>query len=84
MYLLNQHFKVTQMSKHTAITIVVTYMILLLPPMIQTQRLSKRFIHENIRNDFWFNLRVFINLIFMLPLWYVLLIKDIIKKFKKK
>ena len=72
------------MDKHTAITIVVIYMILLLPPMIQTQRLSNRFINKNIRNQFGFNLRVFINLIFMLPLWYVLLVKDIIKYFKNK
>ena len=79
MYLLNQHFKVTQMSKHTAITIVVIYMILLLPPMIQTQGLSKKYIDESVRYQFGFNLRVFINLILMLPLWYVLLIKDIIK-----
>ena len=72
------------MSKHTALTIAVIYMILLLPPMIQTQKLSKKYIDENIRNQFGFNLIVFINLIFLLPLWYVLLIKDIIKKFKKK
>ena len=72
------------MDKNITLTIVVIYMILLLPPMIQTQRLSNRFINKNIRNQFGFNLRVFINLIFMLPLWYVLLVKDIIKYFKNK
>ena len=72
------------MDKNITLTIVVIYMILLLPPMIQTQKLSKKFIDERIRNDFWFNLRVFINLIIMLPLWYIPLIKDIFKYFKKK
>ena len=35
------------MDKHTALTIVIIYMILLLPPMIQTQKLSKKYIDEN-------------------------------------
>ena len=39
------------MDKNITLTIVVIYMILLLPPMIQTQRLSNRFINKNIRNN---------------------------------